>query len=105
MASTSGLQVHQLHRKRNEWISALDKIESLNPRAVIAGHKRPGTDDDPRIIEQTRQYIRDFYKLAESTKTARELYDQMLNVYPDGLNPHVLWLGAGAAKGEGPITE
>ncbi|MGB6591775.1 MAG: MBL fold metallo-hydrolase, partial [Candidatus Nitrosopolaris sp.] len=27
-------------QKRTEWISALDKIESLNPRAVIAGHKR-----------------------------------------------------------------
>ena len=29
----------------------------------------------------------------------------MLNVYPEGLNPHVLWLGARAAKGEGPIIE
>jgi hypothetical protein len=56
-------------------------------------------------IEQTRQYIRDFDKLAESTKTARELYDQMLNLYPDGLNPFVLWLGARAAKGEGPVIE
>ena len=26
-------------QKRKEWISALNKIESLNPRAVIAGHK------------------------------------------------------------------
>jgi hypothetical protein len=40
---------------RHEWISALDKIESLKPHAVIAGHKRHGTDDDARIIEQTRQ--------------------------------------------------
>jgi glyoxylase-like metal-dependent hydrolase (beta-lactamase superfamily II) len=38
-----------------EWISALDTIESLNPRAVIAGHKRPGKDDSPKIIEETRQ--------------------------------------------------
>jgi hypothetical protein len=80
--------------------SALNEIESLNPRAVIAGHKRPGTDDDPRIIEQTRQYIRDFDRLAESSKTARELYDQMLNLYPDRGNPHILWLGALSVKGE-----
>jgi hypothetical protein len=33
---------------RLEWISALDTIESLNPRAVIAGHKRPGNDDSPK---------------------------------------------------------
>jgi hypothetical protein len=36
---------------------------------VIAGHKRPGTDDDPRIIEETREYIRDFDKIAELSKT------------------------------------
>jgi glyoxylase-like metal-dependent hydrolase (beta-lactamase superfamily II) len=92
-------------QKRNEWISALDKIESLNPRAVIAGHKRPGRDDDPRIIEETRQYIRNFDRLAELTEAARELYDQMLKLYPDWLDPHVLWLGARAAKGEGTVFD
>ena len=49
---------------RRVWISALDKIESLNPRAVIAGHKRPENDNSPRIVEETRQYIRDFDRLA-----------------------------------------
>jgi glyoxylase-like metal-dependent hydrolase (beta-lactamase superfamily II) len=29
-------------QKRQEWIAALDKMESLKPRAVIAGHKRVG---------------------------------------------------------------
>jgi glyoxylase-like metal-dependent hydrolase (beta-lactamase superfamily II) len=47
-------------QKRREWIAALDKIESLKPRAVIAGHKRPGNEDNPKIIEDTRQYIRHF---------------------------------------------
>src|SRR5713226_5210578 len=68
---------------RREWIAALDTIEALKPRAVIAGHKRPGNDDDPKIIEETRQYIRDFDRAAETTTTARELYDQMLSLYPD----------------------
>src|SRR5439155_20765601 len=45
-------------QKRQECISALDKMESLRPRAVGATHKRPENDDNPRIIEQTRQYIR-----------------------------------------------
>src|ERR1700741_5404578 len=36
-------------QKRQEWISALDKIESLNPRAVVAAHKRPENDDNPRF--------------------------------------------------------
>jgi hypothetical protein len=72
---------------RREWISALDTIESLHPRAVIAGHKRPGKDDSPKIIEETRQYIRDFDRLAGTTATARELYDKMLELYPKRVNP------------------
>src|SRR6478672_9468135 len=68
---------------RLEWIAALDKIEALNPRAVIAGHKVPENDDDPKNIEETRRYIRDFIRLNDSTQTARELYDRMLELYPD----------------------
>jgi glyoxylase-like metal-dependent hydrolase (beta-lactamase superfamily II) len=84
---------------RREWIAALDTIESLNPRAVIAGHKRPGNDDSPKIIEETRQYIRDFDRVAETTTTARELYDKMLELYPDRVNPGLaLWIAARAAK-------
>ena len=84
---------------RREWISALGTIESLNPRAVIAGHKRPGSDDNPRIIEETRQYIRDFDRVARMTTTARELYDKMLELYPDRVNPGLaLWLSARATK-------
>jgi glyoxylase-like metal-dependent hydrolase (beta-lactamase superfamily II) len=85
--------------KRQEWIAALDKIESLKPRAVVASHKRPDNDDDPRIIEETRQYIRDFDRLAETTKTAQELYDKMLELYPNRVNPGwALWSSARAVK-------
>ena len=86
-------------QKRQEWISALDKIESLNPRAVVASHKRPENDDNPRIIEQTQQYIRDFDRLAEKTATAQELYDKMLELYPNRVNPGwALWGSARAVK-------
>ena len=84
---------------RRQWISALDKIESLDPRAVVASHKRPENDDNPRIIEQTRQYIRDFDRLAEKTRTAQELYDKMLELYPNRVNPGwALWSSARAVK-------
>jgi glyoxylase-like metal-dependent hydrolase (beta-lactamase superfamily II) len=86
-------------KTRREWISALDKIESLNPRAVIAAHKRPSNDDNPRIIEETRQYIRDFDRIAEMTATAQELYDKMLELYPNRVNPGwALWSSARAVK-------
>jgi glyoxylase-like metal-dependent hydrolase (beta-lactamase superfamily II) len=83
---------------RREWISALDTIERLKPRAVIAGHKKAEQDDSPRIIEETRQYIRDFERLAERTTTARELYDRMLELYPDRANPGSLWGSAHVVK-------
>jgi glyoxylase-like metal-dependent hydrolase (beta-lactamase superfamily II) len=86
-------------QKRQEWIAALDKIQSLNPRAVVASHKRPDSDDNPRIIEETRQYIQDFDRLAETTRTAQELYDRMLELYPNRVNPGwALWGSARAVK-------
>jgi glyoxylase-like metal-dependent hydrolase (beta-lactamase superfamily II) len=84
---------------RREWLSALDKIESLKPRAVVASHKRPENNDTPKIIEETRQYIRDFDRLVETTTTAQELYDKMMELYPNRVNPGwALWSSARAAK-------
>jgi len=73
-------------------------MEALNPRAVVAGHKRAGNDDDPRIIEETRRYIRDFDRAVEETATARELYDAMRAFSPDRVNPGALWSSARAVK-------
>jgi glyoxylase-like metal-dependent hydrolase (beta-lactamase superfamily II) len=87
---------------RLEWISTLDKLEALKPEAVVAGHKVPGNDDDPRIIGETRQYLRDFNRLNAATSTARELYDAMLQVYPDRVNPGSLWGAANSAKTQAP---
>ena len=85
-------------QSRLEWISTLDKLEAMNPLAVIAGHKIPENPDDPRIIGETRQYIRDFIALDEATTTARQLYDAMLELYPDRVNPGSLWGAANTAK-------
>jgi len=86
-------------RTRQEWIAALDRIEALNPRAVVASHKRPGNDDSPRIIEETRRYIRDFDRLAETTTTAQELYDRMLELHPNRVNPGwALWRSVQSVK-------
>ena len=85
-------------QKRQEWIAALDKMESLKPRAVIAGHKRIGNDDSPKILGETRRYIRDFERLAMQTTTALELYDQMLKLYADWGNRGALWSSVSAIK-------
>jgi glyoxylase-like metal-dependent hydrolase (beta-lactamase superfamily II) len=101
-AAYNGVHLHLSEspdrQKRQEWIAALDKMESLKPRAVIAGHKRAGNVDSPKILGETRKYIRDFERLAIQTTTARELYDQMLKLYPDWGNPGALWTSVQAVK-------
>jgi glyoxylase-like metal-dependent hydrolase (beta-lactamase superfamily II) len=83
---------------RNEWIAALDRLEALKPNAVVAGHKVPENDDDPRIIGETREYLRAFNRLNAATTDARQLYDAMLKLYPGRVNPGSLWGAANAAK-------
>ena len=85
---------------RLEWIEALDKLHALNARAVVAGHKTPDHDDDPRNIAETRNYLRDFIRLNQTTDTPRALFDAMIELYPDRANPGSLWGGATAAKRE-----
>jgi glyoxylase-like metal-dependent hydrolase (beta-lactamase superfamily II) len=100
-AAYNGVHLHlgeSDQQKRLEWIAALDKMESLKPRAVIAGHKRVGNVDSPKILGETRRYIRDFERRAMQTTTARELYDQMLKLYLDWGNPGALWTSVRAVK-------
>ena len=87
------------HDRRLEWIHALDIVEALQSRAVVAGHKRAGRPDGPNIIEETRAYIRDFDRSAGETSTAEELYERMLSAYPNRVNPGALWSSARALKG------
>ncbi len=42
-------------QSRLEWMAALDRLEALRPKAVVAGHKIPENDDNPRAIAETRQ--------------------------------------------------
>jgi glyoxylase-like metal-dependent hydrolase (beta-lactamase superfamily II) len=85
-------------KARNEWVQALDRIESLHPKAVVAGHSVPDPDSSPRHIEETRRYIRDFNACVASTSTQLALYEKMLSLYPNRANPGSLWAAAKAAK-------
>jgi glyoxylase-like metal-dependent hydrolase (beta-lactamase superfamily II) len=84
-----------------DWLHALDKIESLNPTAVVAGHGVLDPDSSPRHIEETRRYLLDFIATRASTSTAKELYEAMLALYPDRVNPGSLWAAANSAKPAG----
>lgn len=83
---------------REAWLAALDKIAALEPHSVIVGHGPLNPDHSPKHIEATRRYIMDFDRLNADTTAVLELYERMLERYPDRINPGSLWLAANAAK-------
>ncbi len=85
-------------KARDEWLRALDRIESLHPKVVVAGHGVLDPDSSPRHIEETRRYLRDFNACVATTSTAPELYESMLSLHPNRVNPGSLWAAAKAAK-------
>ncbi len=54
----------------------------------------PGTKTVRESMEETRQYIRDFDRIAETAATALALYDQMLKLHALRMNVNALWTSA-----------
>ena len=86
-------------KARGEWLRALDAIEALHPKAVVAGHGVLDPDSSPRHIEETRAYLRDFNQVVAKTSTAVNLYEKMLALHPNRVNPGSLWATAKVLKG------
>lgn len=84
---------------RSEWLRALDDVEARHPKAVVAGHGVLEPDSSPRHIDETRRYLRDFNACVAATSTQLELYEKMLSLHPDRVNPGSLWAAAKAVKG------
>ena len=76
---------------REEWIAANDAIEALNPKIVVAGHKRVGAPDTPDNLEKTRQYIRDFSRIADEHSTVAGIVEAMMALHGERDNPRVIW--------------
>jgi glyoxylase-like metal-dependent hydrolase (beta-lactamase superfamily II) len=91
-------------KARGEWLRALDKIEALLPKAVVAGHGVLDPDSSPRHIEETRAYIRDFNQVVADTQTVIDLYERMLALYPNRVNPGSLWATAKILKGNPQVS-
>lgn len=55
--------------RRKLWLEALDVVDGLKPKMVVASHKRSSQMDGPYLVAATRKYILDFERLgAEVTK-------------------------------------
>ena len=82
------------------WRDAIDKVEALKPRHIVAGHQNKQLDDDAeRTIAETREYLDDADELLRTENTAVDFFNAKIERYPDHLGRTVLWAGAGALYG------
>ena len=82
------------------WRDAIDKVEALGPRHIVAGHQNKQLDDDAkRTIEQTRQYLDDADELLRTENTALGYFNAKIEGYPDYLGRLILWVTARALYG------
>jgi glyoxylase-like metal-dependent hydrolase (beta-lactamase superfamily II) len=82
---------------RDKWRSAIDIVENLEPRWIVAGHKNKDLDDSAaRTISQTRDYLVSADELLSQHTTALGFFNAMVERFPDRLNPGAPWLGTAA---------
>jgi glyoxylase-like metal-dependent hydrolase (beta-lactamase superfamily II) len=77
--------------ERQQWIANLDAVAALNPTFVVAGHKKVENDNDPKIIGESQQYLRDFSRIVTEETTAAGIVARMVERYPDWGNLRTLW--------------
>jgi hypothetical protein len=77
------------------WRDAIDTVDALKPRHVVAGHQNKRLDDDAeRTIAETRRYLDDAEELLRTEKTAVDFFNAKLERYPNHLGRLVLWVSA-----------
>jgi glyoxylase-like metal-dependent hydrolase (beta-lactamase superfamily II) len=77
------------------WRGAIDRVEALKPRHIVAGHQNKQLDDHAeRTITETRQYLDDAQDLLQTEKTAVDFFNAKIARYPNHLGRTVLWAGA-----------
>ena len=80
---------------REAWLAAIDVVEALGPRVLVAGHKDPDLDDDAvRVLVGTRDYLRSAEDVLAEQRTPDGFFDAMTARYPERLNPAVVRMSA-----------
>jgi glyoxylase-like metal-dependent hydrolase (beta-lactamase superfamily II) len=82
------------------WREAIDKVEALRPRHIVAGHQNQAPDDDAeRTIAETRKYLDDAEELLQTEQSAVDFFNAKIERYPDHVGRLVLWVSAGSLYG------
>ena len=90
----------QSAQSRADWLATLQRIESLQPATVIAGHYLGQGSRSLAAVRFTSDYIQAFDQEAAKAKDAAQLIAAMKKRYPDLGDDSSLELSAKVAKGE-----
>jgi glyoxylase-like metal-dependent hydrolase (beta-lactamase superfamily II) len=85
-------------QSRANWLKSIQRITSLHPLIVVAGHKgNSGLPDNPAAPAFTRQYITDFDATRKSSSNADQVVATMKQKYPQCSSEFFLKLSASRA--------
>jgi hypothetical protein len=69
-------------------------VAGLRPTAVVSGHKDARRPDAPADIDETRRYLETTSQLLDAGPTRRKFFADVLDRYPERVNPYTVWLSA-----------
>jgi glyoxylase-like metal-dependent hydrolase (beta-lactamase superfamily II) len=81
------------------WLRTLDTVARLEPKVIVAGHRRPDGDDRAveEMISTTRAYIIDFATAYDQASDAEDVVRRMTEKYPGHGNLWTLLVSASSA--------
>jgi len=85
---------------RKQWISVLDKIESLKPTIVIPAHAKSESAFDLTAVKHTKSYIQFYEEALKTNKTSETLIAAIKAKYPTLTFDVALQIGAKVNTGE-----
>lgn len=90
----------QTAEARQQWVSILDKIESLHPAIVIPAHANPSSPFDVSAVQHTKNYILFYNDALKTNKTSEALIATVKAKYPTLTFETALQIGAKVNTGE-----
>ena len=90
----------QTAEARKQWISVLDKIESLQPAIVVPAHAKSDSPFDLTAVKHTKAYIQNYEEALKTNKTSEALITALKAKYPTLTFDIALQIGAKVNTGE-----
>lgn len=90
----------QTEAARKQWISVLDKIESLQPAIVVPAHAKSDSPFDLSAVKHTKTYIQFYEDALKTNKTSEALIATLKAKYPALTFDIALQIGAKVNTGE-----